>query len=187
MSQDNVEIVRQPIAVRERSHRRIEERFALRFPRGLAFVARRVFRMPPRSRLRQAILRRSVRVGLEAVNRGDYEAAFALSDPGIELNSPADMIGLGEASVTHGREERVRFQERWTTQWGEMRFEPDELIDLGDGRLLVIGRMKGSGLSSGAAFENEWANLLTLAGGRVVREQVFRDHGDALEAAGLSG
>jgi hypothetical protein len=35
MSQENVEIVRQPITVRARSHRRLEQRLALRFPRLL--------------------------------------------------------------------------------------------------------------------------------------------------------
>ena len=79
----------------------------------------------------------------------------------------------------------MRFQRTWTAQWGDVRFEPAEVTDLGD-RLLVLGRMKGSGLSSGGAFDREWANLTTFSAGRVIREQVFLDHGEALKAAGLS-
>jgi hypothetical protein len=58
------------------------------------------------------------------------------------------------------------------------------MLDLGD-RLLFVGRIKGSGLSSGAGFETAWANLLTLSAGRVIREEPFFDHREALEAAGL--
>jgi ketosteroid isomerase-like protein len=78
----------------------------------------------------------------------------------------------------------MQAQRRWIDEWGVFRFEPDELIDLGD-RLLMVGRMKGSGLSSGAVTTNEWALLVTVSAGRVIREQVFFDHAHALEAAGL--
>jgi hypothetical protein len=59
------------------------------------------------------------------------------------------------------------------------------LIDLGD-RLLILGRVKGSGLRSGAPFDDQWANLLTISAGRVIREQPFFSHHEALDAAGLS-
>jgi ketosteroid isomerase-like protein len=179
------EAVRQPLSVRTKSRRRLEERLSLRFPRLFAGATRAMLRLPPSSRLRQAILRRVVRQGMEAVNRGDYEAAFGLHDRDVELKSPPDMIGLGEASVTRGREERVRFQEAWDAQWGDVRFEPEELIDLGD-RVLVIGRVRGTGISSGAPFDSEWANLLTLSAGRVIHERVFMAHHEALEVAGLA-
>jgi ketosteroid isomerase-like protein len=122
---------------------------------------------------------------MEATNRGDYEAAFALYHPDVELITPPQLIGLGEDSLYRGREERTAFQRKWTAEWGRFEFEVQEIIDLGD-CLVLIGRMAGSGLSSGAAFESEWANLLTLSAGRVVREQYFPAHAEALEAAGLS-
>jgi len=184
MSKENVEAVRQPIAVRHTSRRRLDERLASRLPRSVAFLFRGVLRLPPSSRLRRAVIRHGVQRAVEATNRGDFEAAFALHAPHVELNSPPEMVGLGEEAVTRGREERVRFQRSWTAQWGEVRLEPDEVTDLGD-HVLVVGRMRGSGLSSGAGFDNEWANLTTLSAGRVIREQIFRDHDEALEAVGL--
>jgi ketosteroid isomerase-like protein len=184
MSQENVEVVRQAIAVRAQSRRRMEERLGLRFPRALAFLARAFWRLPPRSRLRQAIIRRAVRLGTEATNRGDYEATFALYHPEVELIPPPEYVELGQDSLYRGREERLRFQRRWDAEWGEFRFEPEEVIDLGD-RLLLVGRIKGSGLSSGAGFDRAWATLLTVSSGRVIREQAFLDHAAALEAAGL--
>jgi ketosteroid isomerase-like protein len=186
MSEENVEVVRQPIAVRAHSRRRLEERLALRFPSVLALLARAVLRLPQRSRLRQALIRRADQQGFEANNRGDYEACFGLYHPDVELIVPPQFVALGLDPQYRGREERVRFQRRWNAEWGEVRFEPEELIDFGDGRLLTVGRITGSGLSSGAAFDNDYAVLHTVSAGRVIREQVFLDHGEALEATGLS-
>ena len=166
--------------------RRVEERIALRFP-GLAARLQDGFaRLRPGSRLRRRIVGRAVRLGIDASNRGDYEAAFALYDPDVELSTPPDLIGLGEASRHRGRDERIAFQQRWTADWAEFRFGVDKIVDLGD-RVLLIGWMSGSGITSGAAFKSEWANLLTLSSrGTVVREQYFPSHREALETAGLS-
>jgi ketosteroid isomerase-like protein len=186
MSEENVEIVRQPVAVAPHPRRRIEERAGLRFPGVLALLARLVLRLPPRSRLRQEAIRRAVQVGLEANNRRDFEAAYALYDPQVELVTASGLAGLGFDRVYSGREERIRFQKRWTAEWGDFQFAPEELVDLGDGRVLVSGHIVGSGLSSGAAFNTYWGYITTTSDGRVIREHFFFDRREALEAAGLS-
>src|SRR5438093_821486 len=141
MSQENGEVVRQPITVRAHSRRRLDESLAMRFPRALAFLARAYWRLPPRSRLRQAIIRRAAQLSAEAINRGDYEAAFGLWHPDCESIFPPQMTMLGDQPGTRGREDRVRFQRSWSVEWGEVRFEPEEVFDLGD-RLLGVGRIK---------------------------------------------
>src|SRR5215203_3948794 len=186
MSGENVEVVRQPVAAAPHSRRRLEERLGLRFPGVLTLLNRLVWRLPPRSRLRQAVLRRAVKLGIDASNRGDFEAAFTLYDPQVELITEPRLIELGFDSTYRGREERVRFQHRWTAEWGDFRFAPDELVDLGDGRLFVSGRIVGSGLSSGAGFDSDWALLVTVYAGRVIREQFFFDRAGASKAVGLS-
>jgi hypothetical protein len=111
MAQEKFEIIRQPIAVRAHSRRHLEERLALRFPRALTFLGRAVWRLPPRSRLRQALLRRAMRLALEATNRGDYEATFgALYDPDCEAIYPAKMVAVGGQPRTLGREARSAFK-----------------------------------------------------------------------------
>jgi ketosteroid isomerase-like protein len=166
--------------------RRIEERLGLRFPRLLALVTRAWWRLPPHSRLRQALIRRTVQLGVEAANRQDYEAAFGLYDAGIELLVPPALVGMGFEPVVRGRAERARFEQRWRTEWGQFSYVTEEIRDLGTG-VLVIGRMRGSGPSSGAAFDSEWADLFTISGGRVVREQVWLDHAEALGATDSRG
>ena|SRR5215217_1143345 len=106
-------------------------------------------------------------------------------DSEVELISDPRLIALGFERVYRGREERIRFQERWTAEWGDFQFAPEELVDLGDGRLFASGRIVGSGLSSGAGFDGDWACVWTVSAGRMIREQFFLDRSDALEAAGL--
>ena len=185
MSQENVEIVRQAISLKARSRPGPEERIYLRFPSVVAFVTRAVWRLAPRSRPRRAFLLRAAQLGFAALNRGDFESSFLLYHPEVEFITPPRLVGLGFDPVYRGREGRIDFQRRWTAEWGEMRFEPAEVLDLGD-RLLFVGRVKGSGLSSGAAFESDnWAVLYTVSAGQVLREQPFFDRREALEAAGL--
>ena len=185
MSQESVPAVRQPIAARAHSRRHLEERIGLMFPSALVFFTRLVLRLPCRSRLRKAMVRRTVRLGCEAINRGDYEVGFNLYDPDVEATFAAELATVGGESGTSGREARIRFQRTWSAEWNEFRFEPSEVVDLGDGRLLTVGRIKGGGFTSGADVDSDWALLLTIAAGRVVREQVFADHVEALEAVGL--
>jgi ketosteroid isomerase-like protein len=173
------------MAVKAHSRRRLEDHLALRFPRAVALVNRAVFRLPPRSRLRQAMVRRAVGLGLEAANRGDLEVAFALYDRDSESNFAPQLLELGFQPVYRGREARISAERRWTAELGDFRFEPEELTDLGDGRVMVVGRQKGSGLSSGAAFDTDWALLITLSAGLVIHEQFFFDREQAFAAAGL--
>ena len=185
MSEENVEIVRQPIAVRARSRRSVVEHLGLRLPWAAALLVRAVTRLPPRSRLRQAMVRYGVRWPIEAINRGDHEAAFMLIPHDYETVAPPEFVGLGFDPVYRGRDGRLRFHRAWVAELGEFQQETEEVIDCGD-RVLLLARMKGSGLSSGAAFKGETAYLVTISAGQLIREQEFRSHQEALEAAGLS-
>src|SRR5947209_3602092 len=133
LPEQNMKVVRQPLVVRSHSRPSLEQRLGLRFPRALVFVSRAVLRLPPRSRLRQAVLRRAAQLGLEALNCRDYEAVFALLyHPDAELTVFPEFVGLGFEPVYRGLDARIGFHERWDAEWGDFRFEPDELIDLGD-------------------------------------------------------
>jgi hypothetical protein len=93
MSEQNVDVVRRPVTLRTKTRRRLEERFVLRFPRASAFLVRAVWRLPPRSRLRQVWVRHVVQLGFEALNRDDVEPAFALYHPDVELILPQGSLG----------------------------------------------------------------------------------------------
>lgn len=69
--------------------------------------------------------------------------------------------------------------------WGEFRYEPDEGLDLGGDRLLLVGRVRGVGRGSGVEIDSEWGLLATISDGLLAREQSFLDKAEALEAASL--
>ena len=185
MPQAGSEVVRHTLTLAADSRRHLDERVVLRFPYVKVLVARVWWNRPPRSRLRQAIVRRFVRQGFEAANRGDYEVTFAFYDRDVEFIPPTGLVGLGDQASYRGLEARMRYEQNWRAEWGDFRYEPDEFRDLGD-RFLAIGRIRSSGFTSGAATDTDFANLFTLSAGRVIREQVFFNRADALEAAGLS-
>ena len=186
MPEEKLETIRQPIVLDAHSRRRIEERLALRFPSLTVSFTRRVQRLPLRSRLRQAVVRRAAKLVMEALNRKDFEAAFALYDENVQLATASELVRLGFDGTYQGREERVRFQRRWISEWGDFQFAPEELFTLDDHRVFVSGRIVGSGRRSGASVDNYWGAVLTISEGRVVREEFFWDRDEALEAAGLS-
>jgi ketosteroid isomerase-like protein len=179
------EAVRQAIAARPHSRRSLDQRLAIRFPPLQSLLARLVWKLPPTSVLRRKMVAYAARVLFESFNRGDYEAAFALYHPLGETSFPPQLASVGFESNTRGRAERVLAQRRWNAEWGEFRNEPQEVIDLGD-RVLLLVHLRGIGLSSGAPFDTEAAYLLAMSDGRATREQMFLDHREALEAAGLA-
>ena len=184
MSRENPDLVRMPLRVRAESPRRMEERVCIRYPAAVALLVRGVMRLSPRSRLRQTLVRRSAQVFLEAYNRKDFDSAYSLYHPTSETILPHQFTEMGFEPVARGARAGVAVQRRWHAEWGEFEIEPHEAIDLGD-RVLLLGRIRGSGLSSGAGVESEWADLVTLAAGWIVREQYFFDAGEALAAVGL--
>ena len=184
MPQENVEAVRTPLDVRAVPRRGVGERLALRFPGAVALSGRAAARLPLRSRPRQAALRWAAQVFLGAYNRKDFEAAYSLYHRDSETIVPHQLVDVGFEPVAHGRQANIDLQRRWHEHWGEFRIEPEQVIDL-DGRILFLGRITGSGLSSGAGFETDWGLLVTYAAGRVIREQFFFDRDEALEAGGL--
>jgi len=74
MSQENVEVVRQPLRVLDRVSRPLDQRLALRFPRLSDTYIRVISGLPPSSRIRQAAVARAVQLTLEAWNRRDLDA-----------------------------------------------------------------------------------------------------------------
>jgi ketosteroid isomerase-like protein len=187
MSQENVEIVRQRLSLRGRSGqtRTVDQRLAVRFPWIVAVWQRLITRLSPASRLRQALMVRAMQSGFEAYNRGDLEVCVLIYHPEVEFRHPEDHA-LGFDVTYRGLKGYGEFAAYWASGWGEHRFEPRELIDLGD-RFLVLSEVFARGAGSGVSLTQNHAMLATFDKyGKVVRQQDFFDHAEALEAVGLS-
>ena len=184
MSSD--EIVRKPLRVRDRSSRTLDQRLALRFPRLTAAYIRLIFRLPPRSRFRQAAVRRGSQLSMEAFNRRDLDAVLIGTAPDVEHHPPREWVEVGFVEPCYrGRAGYREYVSSWSDVWGDdLRLEAVEVIDLGD-RLMLLGDMPTSGMASGVPITNKFATVSELKEGITIRVRVYFDQSKALAAVGL--
>lgn len=186
IARDEVAHVRIPVRVRDQSTRTLDQRLAICFPRLLAALARRLFKLPPSSRLRQAMLRRVIQLGAEAYNRRDLEAVVINYDPEIEYYPYREFVDAGLAEPCyHGPSGYRAYIEATYEVWGtDVRLEPTELIDLGD-RIVIIADMPMRAQASGIALDQTYAGVSTIRDGKVVRQDDFLTRAEAFESVGL--
>lgn len=177
--------VRQPAQAGDRSTRTFDQRLYLRVP-WLATAFLRLFsKLPPSSRLRQDALVRSIRLGSEAYNRLDLDAVVIGWHPDFEYLPARNLVDAGLIEPCYRGLSGYRdYVSAAAEVWGaDTRFEPIELIDLGD-RVVVLARAPLRAQASGVPLTLEFAYVTTLKDGRVIRQQEYHDHAEALEAVG---
>ena len=122
---------------------------------------------------------------VQAINdawaRGDFDAAFERMDTEVEWSAPPDVSGAGFERVM-GYDGVRRSMANWLGAWDDYRFELRELTDFGD-VVLVEGRQSGRGRGSGVEVSETIFMVWTVQAGKAVRQQMFRDRAQALEAA----
>jgi ketosteroid isomerase-like protein len=176
--------VRQKIRFRDRPRRSIDEHITARFPAIARYLAARLARMPPSSRLRQRFLARSVSRGFSANMRGDLEFLLAaFYDPDVEWHGTVG--GLDEGHTFRGHQEVMRGFDDYFAVWERIDLRPEEIIDTGD-ELIVFVHEVARGRESGVVVETDTATISTFRDGMIVRVRGFMDRSRALEAAGLS-
>ncbi len=139
MSQEHVE-----------AGRSIEERVMLRLPRPVAQLVMRGFRrLQPGSHLRRRILKRSLARGFEAASREDYAVDLLFYEPDVELRAPGEVAGaLGLPERYYGHQGFVDVWNDMKRDMDDFRFQPEQIIDLGD-RVALRGTLVGRGRASG--------------------------------------
>jgi ketosteroid isomerase-like protein len=179
-----VEIVRKPLRARERSHRTLDQRLFLRFPRLATASLRRITSLPPSSWLRQVALRRAARLAAEAYNRRDLDAMGIGYHPDFEYHVAREWgeSGLLEP-VYHGLEGHRRYAASTAEVFGaEVYLQPTEFIDLGD-RFVLLANVPMRAQASGIRLTEEFAIVTTIKDGVVFRIHEYYDHDEALREA----
>jgi hypothetical protein len=190
MSQENVEIVRgarialPPLRERASQHRTLDERLFVRFPAIYRLLADALMRLPPRSRLRRLMLARLVGRAYAAANRQDFELVLTGLDPEFEYRPRAGLIAPDQDAVFYGHDGYRRLWRTWLDAFEDLRYEPEEVLDLGD-MYLVTAQMRGHGSGSGVPVGLQLFQLFNLRRGLVAWQQDFGNRSEALEAAGL--
>jgi ketosteroid isomerase-like protein len=187
MSQENVEAVRGvriPLVPETRRHRTLDERIVVRFPALARWLAAAWARLPHHSRLRRAMLARSVRRGYAALNRRDFAFAFTSLHPELVYHPRADEP---DPSPRVGRDAHERLFYGFFDSFSEVTFEVLEVIDAGD-RVIVSTVLHAvpQGSASGAGVSDTYVFVNKLRDGLAVEVWEYKTKQEALEAAGLS-
>ena len=96
-----------------------------------------------------------------------------------------DAPELPGARTWKGRKEVRECWSSWSDAWGEVRMEPSDYIDAGDGVDLVTQAMRASGAGSGAPIEMDLWSVVTFEAGKVRRVTFHVDEASARKAAGV--
>jgi ketosteroid isomerase-like protein len=107
------------------------------------------------------------------------EAGLELFDPEISMVESATLPGAASA---YGIDAVRRYMESFDRHWDGVRFEPQEFIDAGDGQVVVVARLVGTGRLSGVEVTRTWAYVWTVAGGKVHSMVGYADRDEALGA-----
>ena len=131
-----------------------------------------------------------VRRGYEAFNRGDIQTLLALFDPRVEVHLSADgrqVLGSQFSAVYSGLDGFMEFLGQLQAGWQQWSWEPEEFIDAGEDRVLVMVRMRAKAKGGGGAdVDQPMAQVCTMQDGRLVRHETYWDREAARRAVGLS-
>jgi hypothetical protein len=180
--------VRTPVGPDARlpKRRTLDERLYVRWPGVYAALARTVLRLPLRSRLRRALLRRFVLSGWAAYARYDLDVVFVRYAPDFPSRGVQRADG-GWHTPLHPQPRRVpgviRRLARGMGGWSSSRkrsWTPEPCSSF-------LGRVHLRARGSGIEFDSPIGSVVwTGRDGLVARERDFGDWSEALEAVGLS-
>jgi ketosteroid isomerase-like protein len=127
----------------------------------------------------------TARTAWDAFNRRDYETTLQFIHPELEWR-PAQGPGGPEGSVYRGREEYARWiHEEVVPVWESFRAEELDIRDLPDGRVLILGHLRGKGRASGVEVSAPFGQIAEVREGMAYRLVGYLDHDAARQAAGL--
>ena len=119
-----------------------------------------------------------VRRLLDAVNRRDFDAMLETGGPEIEIVTLMSGTHRGHAGWR-------QLVEQMAEEVSGFQFVPEDLIDVGQDRVVVVTRWVGTGRTSGVALSQTIGFVYTFRDGLVVRQESFRNKDEALKAVGL--
>ena len=166
------------------ARRTLDERLLIRFPALYRVLGTAFMRLSPRSRVRRLALTRRIRQTYAAQRRRDFEAVLAGWDPACEYHPSRDLMPPDLDAAFYGHDGMLELWRYWRDAFGDIRWDPKEILDLGD-KFLVTAQQHGHGSGSGVAVSEPVFQLFTLRRGLVVRQEDFRKHAEALGATGL--
>jgi ketosteroid isomerase-like protein len=126
------------------------------------------------------------RQGLEAWQRGDFESWLGTTDPAVEWHTVLERLVEGTNSFYRGHEGLRALWHSYRTELEDFQIEAQELRDVDDDRVLLLGHLRWRGVASGIEVESPLAMVLTYRDGRLIQSMDYLSHQEALDAVALS-
>ena len=115
----------------------------------------------------------------------DREVAAAVDLCAADVEVFPDVSVFPEGGVVGRDEFRAFLEETWSA-WESCSAKVEDVMDVGDGRVLIRGDWGGVGSASGAESWRNLNSIYTVRDGQISKVEYFFDHAKALEAVGLS-
>jgi uncharacterized protein len=120
-----------------------------------------------------------VRRFLEALARGNVEAALEFCDPDVEVEeSPR----WPDRRTYRGHEGAMQAYQTMLEAFEDVRFEIEDFIEVGD-QVVMCLKVYGRGKESGVETDARIAHLYTVEGEKITRLRVYDDRDEAQQAA----
>jgi len=121
-----------------------------------------------------------VRLGFEAMQRGDLAVFDGMTTPDLVLVQPPE---VPDAKSYEGRDAIAEALDDWPKQWDDFRMDLIEVIDVDDEVAVLVTRHRGRGRESGIEMDFEVFYVNWGRDGRLARVEMFFDRRQALKAA----
>jgi ketosteroid isomerase-like protein len=101
-----------------------------------------------------------------------------------EINWRAMEGAPDDVGEINGRDAVRSYCQDWLDTFADLTNVPEELLDVGDDRVVSVQHVTGCARQSGVETELRYAVVYTVRGGKIVRGREYVDRQQALEAVG---
>jgi ketosteroid isomerase-like protein len=160
--------------------RTLEERIMIRWPGWWAALARACWALPPRSRLRRAVVRRNALSGWGAWVRGDLDLCLVRFAPDYRYEPPREWLLPGMPELYHGHNGLRQWAADLQEAWEFLDHTPLEIVDGGD-VLAFLCKIRLRARRSGIELDSRLGQVFWVKRGLIVHERDFGDWDEALD------
>jgi ketosteroid isomerase-like protein len=166
------------------TQRTLEERLMVRWPGAWAALSRALQALPPRSRLRRALLRQSALSGWGAWVRGDLDLCLVRFSPDYHYDAPQAWLIAGMPSVYQGHAGLREWSAELREAWEILDHTPLEVVDAGD-VIAFLCKIRLRARASGIELDSRLGQVFWIERGLIARERDFSDWDEALRVVGI--